>query len=217
MITKYFQEKGLKIIVEPTNRLFKCVDDGGVEVETGEFLYGFIRRLKPQMVLSTGIYTGVSDLYIAQALKDNGFGETTALEFEQFHIARAKELWNKMGVGSFINPILTDSLKFEPKGRYQFMFLDTEPFLRFKELDKFYSYLDEGGYVFIHDMPRNFCQGNINPDHPDFKHWPVGEIPQNVIYWLKQGDLVEFHFGSARGLVGFYKVDKDDYGYKNNP
>ena len=214
MITEYFKSKGLKFIVEPTDKLFTCVDDGGVESETGEFLYGFIRRLKPQKVLTTGIYTGVSDLYIAQALKENGFGKTTALEFEQFHITRAKELWNKMGVGTFIEPHLTDSLKFEPKEKYQFMFLDTEPFLRFKELDKFYSSLDDGGYVFIHDMPRSLCQGNINPDHPDFKHWPVGEIPQNIINLLIKGELVKFHFGSARGLVGFYKVNKDDYEYR---
>lgn len=207
MITKYFQDKGLKFIEEPTDKLFTCVDDGGVEAETGELLYGLIRRLKPERVLTTGVYTGVSDLYIAQALKDNGFGHITALEYEAFHIKRAQELWNKIRVGNLITPVLTDSLKFEPRDQYQFMFLDTEMHLRFHELVKFYPYLDEGGYVLIHDMPRGLCQGNTNPDHPDFKHWPVGELPKE----LKDLKMNSFNFGSARGLVGYYKVRPDDY------
>ena len=211
MITKYFQDKGLKFITEPTDKLFTCVDDGGVEAETGELLYGFIRRLKPQRVLTTGIYTGVSDLYIAQALKDNGFGHTTALEFESIHIRRAKELWQKMGVSEYITEVLTDSIKFEPKERYQFMFCDTELNLRFHELVKFYPFLDEGGYILVHDMPRSLCQGNINSDHLDFKHWPVGELPEEFKTLLRERKITPFHFGSARGLVGYYKVHKGDY------
>lgn len=211
MITKYFQEKGLKVVTEVTDSQFSMVDDGGVETETGEFLYGLVRRLKPKSILTTGTYTGVSDLYIAQALKDNGFGKITALEFESFHINRAKELWNKMGVGHLIESVLTDSTKYEPKERYQFMFLDTELHLRYHELVKFYPFLDEGGYVLVHDMPRNLCQGNVNPDHPEFKHWPVGELPVEFKTLLKNRQMIPFHFGSARGLVGYYKVHKDDY------
>lgn len=44
-------------------------DDGGVEIETGEFLWGLTRILKPKHVLTTGVYTGISDMYIAQGLK----------------------------------------------------------------------------------------------------------------------------------------------------
>lgn len=210
-LTDYFVSRGLKIAPEVTDKQFTMIDDGGVEVETGEFLYGLIRRLKPQNVLTTGIYTGVSDLYVAQALKDNGFGHTTALEYESTHIIRAKELWEKMGVIGQISTVMTDSLKFEPRERYQFMFLDTEPYLRFKELVKFYDHLDEGGYIFVHDMPRNLCQENINPDHPDFKHWPVGELPADFKALLITRKLMPMYFAGARGLAGYYKVHKQDY------
>lgn len=212
MITQYFKDKGLKFIPESTDKLFTCIDDGGVEVESGEFLYGLVRRLKPQKVLTTGVYTGVSDLYIAQALKDNGFGEITALEFESTHIKRAREMWERMGVSSFIRTVLTDSLKFEPKETYQFMFLDTEMHLRFHELVRFYPNLEQGGFILIHDMPRSLCQGNVNTDHPDFKHWPVGELPDE----FNKLKLNRFHFGSARGMVGYYKLHKDDYEYPTN-
>lgn len=205
--------KGLKIEPEVTDNRFSMIDDGAVEVETGELVYGFVRRLKPENVLSTGVYTGISDLFIAQAIKDNGFGHLTAIEFEQFHIDRARKLWEEQGVSSQITSIKSSSLDFEPDRQYQFMFLDTEMHLRFHELVKFFPYLDEGGYVFIHDMPNTLCKGNVNPDHPEVVNWPVREFPPEFDELLKEGKLRPFHFGSARGLVGFYKVKEGDYSW----
>lgn len=198
------------ILPEVSDKRFSMVDDGAVEVETGELVYGFVRRLKPEYCLSTGVYTGISDLYIGRALQDNDFGHLDAVEYEKFHIMRAEHLWMTAGVASRITAIQSDSMKFKPEKQYQFMFLDTELHLRFHELVNFYSFLDEGGYVFVHDMPRNLCQGNVNPDHPDFKNWPVGELPQEFLQLIKERKLMPFHFGSARGLVGYYKVHHED-------
>jgi len=212
-ITQYFIDRGLTIEPEVTDKRLSMIDDGAIEVETGELVYGMVRRLKPERCLSTGIYTGISDLYIAKALQDNNSGHLTALEYEEFHIKRAEELWNKMGVAQQITAVKTDSMKYELDKQYQFMFLDTELHLRFHELVKFYPNLDEGGYIFVHDMPRTLCQGNVNTDHPDFKHWPVGELPSEFTTLLKERKLMPFFFSGARGLVGYYKVHKDDYGY----
>lgn len=190
---------------------FLMFDDGGVEVEVGEFLYGMTRLLKPQRVLTTGIYTGVSDMYIGKALKDNGFGKSTALEFEEQHLNRARELWKRTQVESAIDSLLISSTDFKPEGMYQFMFLDTEPNLRYDELVRFFPHLEEGGYVFIHDAPRNLCQGNFNPDHPEIKSWPFGDLPEEIKFWVRQDQLRPIHFPNPRGLVGFYKPQKDDY------
>lgn len=190
---------------------YLMVDDGACEIEVGEFLFGLVRILKPQRVLSTGIYTGISDLFIAGALKENGFGHTDALEFEKYHIARASLLWNEHAVDTFITAHLTSSLDFNPIKQYQLMFLDTEPNLRFHELVKFYPYLDQGGYVFIHDTPRTLCQGNINPDHPELPSWPFGNLPDEIKQWLRTGELVKFNFPNPRGMTGFYKRAHDDY------
>ena len=62
-----------------TGKNFMMFDDGGVELEVGEFLYGLVRVMKPENILTTGVYTGISDMYIAQALVDNGTGKSTAL------------------------------------------------------------------------------------------------------------------------------------------
>lgn len=210
-VTKYFIDHGLKLIPEPTDGRFSCVDDGGVEICTAELLYAFARRLKPQNILETGVYSGISSLYMAKALQENGFGHLQTIEYEQFHIDRAQELWNKMGVFQQVTAIKSDSMQFKPDRQYQIIHLDTELHLRLHEVLKFFPYLDEGGYIFIHDMPNSLCKGNVNNDHPGYVNWPVGEIPPEFDNLLKEDKLRMFHFGSARGLVGLYKVGKNDY------
>lgn len=201
----------LKVQTEVSDPQFKMFDDGAIETETGELVYGFVRRTKPQNVLSTGVYTGISDLFIGMALKENGFGHLEALEYEQKHIDRAVELWNKIGVQAQITAIKTDSLKFQPNKQYQFMFLDTELNIRLHEVVRFFPYLDEGGYIFIHDFHRHLYKGNVNKDHPEIVNYPVGEIPEAFNDLLKTDKLRMFHFSGARGLVGLYKTHKEDY------
>lgn len=199
-------------VCDNENNGFLMFDDGGVEIEVGEFLYGLTRIIKPKRVLTTGIYTGISDMYIAQGLKDNANGGfITALEIENQHLERAKELWLKVKTSGVINPFLMNSLDFKSNTTYQLMFLDTEPQIRFQELVKFYPYLEPGGFVFIHDAPRNLSQGNVNPDHPEISSWPFGDLPNEIKNWVKDKELIPWHFPNPRGLVGFYKARSDDY------
>lgn len=201
----------IEMVPEVTDSRFLMFNDGSIECETGELLFGFIRRLKPQNILETGCYKGWGSAYMAKAVEENGFGHVETLEIDTTHIESAQGLWNKLGLRSYISAIHSDSLKFTPNKQYQFMFLDSEPWLRFQELVKFYPNLDEGGYIFVHDMPNSLCQGNINPDHPDFKSWPVGDVPQEFKDLLHSRKLMPFYFGGARGLVGFYRVHSKDY------
>lgn len=190
--------------------VYSMFDDGGVEVEVGEFLYGFVRMLKPLRVLTTGIYTGISDMYIAKALVDNKRGRSTALEFEKFHLERAKKLWDNVGVDSVIESILTPSLKYEPSEKFQMMFLDTEPQIRFQELIKFYPYLEEGGYVFIHDLNGHMSQ------HPNeqFFGWPFGTLPKEIINLVQNDAVRPFHFATPRGFTAFYKPRPTDFKWR---
>ena len=190
---------------------YHMADDGGVELEVGEFLYGLTKILKPSRILTTGIYTGISDMYIAQALKENGFGKSTAVEFEPTHYLRAIELWKMVQVIDYIEPTLMSTSDFQPTGEYQIMFLDTEPNLRFGELKRFFSFLSKGGYVGIHDTPRSLAQGNINSDHPEIKSWPFGDLPEEIKQWVKEDKLRPMHFPNPRGMTFFYKPMEEDY------
>lgn len=212
MITERVKEVlGIKEIPEPTNSLWKCFDDGSAEVAVLEFLYGLVRILRPERILETGTYWGLSSSFMALALKENGFGMLDTLEITPQNVAKAKEKWAKLEIQNFITEHLVRSTEFEPKQYYDFIFLDTEPEIRFEELTKFFYHLNMGGFILIHDLPRNMSQGNVNPDHPDFKDWPFGPLPQKIKTWLKDGALVKFHMPSPRGLVCFYKPHKGDY------
>lgn len=186
-------------------------DDGAVEYEVGEFLYGLVRILQPKEVLSTGIYSGISDMYIAQGLLNNKHGKLTALEYEKTHIDRSVRLWSSVGVSEVIIPVHTSSLDYQLNAQYDLMFLDSEPQIRFAELVKFFPYLKEGGYVGIHDLPNTLCQGNINPDHPTMKSYPYGDLPDQIVEWLKTDKLRMVHFPSPRGLTFLYKTTEKDY------
>ena len=204
---------GLKTMTEVSDNTgqWSCFDDGSAELETLEFLYAFVRLIKPESVLETGTYKGLSSCYLGLALKENGKGVLDTIEIEQQHLATAKEKWQKLGISNYVVEHHQPSLEFEPKKQYDLFFLDSEPWLRFKELSRFYDNLKDGGFVFIHDMPRNLCQGNVNPDHPGFKHWPVGELSLMVGEWVKIGRLKPFYFKTPRGLWGGYKKHKEDY------
>lgn len=215
-LTNQLFEESLGIIriqteVSDSEGLYHMADDGGCETEVGDFLYGLTKILKPKNVLTTGVYSGISDMYISQALEDNVRGTIWALEYEQAHINRARVLWEKTGLQHRILAILTNSLDYKPDRTYQLMFLDTEPGIRFAELVKFFPYLDEGGYVGIHDLPNNLCQGNFNPDHPEMRSYPYGDLPDQIIDWLKTDKLRMIHFPSPRGLTFFYKPKEGDY------
>ena len=199
-------------VTDPTGR-YSMADDGGVETDLGEFIYGLVRVLKPNNVLSTGVYTGISDMYIGQGLKDNGFGHLTAIEYEQTHLSRAERLWKVVGVHEQITGILKSSLEFNPPfgSSYDFMFLDSEPQIRYEEVERFFPFLNQGGFLGIHDCPRNMTQGNINPDHPDFPSWPFGNIPPKMLEWMKSGKMVKFHIPNPRGSVWFYKPTESDF------
>lgn len=190
---------------------YHMFDDGGTEVEVSEFLWGLIKLLQPEKILETGTYTGISSLYMAQALKENGHGNLVTLEIDKTHKDRAEKLWRNCEVINQVSCELVESLKYQPQGQYDFLFLDSEPGLRWQELIRFYPYLKEGGFVFIHDLPRGFCKGNVNLDHPEFVDWPWGPVPEEVLQLFRENKLVKWHFPNPREMLGLYKPRKDDY------
>jgi len=213
MITEYLMTKDASLVeqVEPTNSEYSCFNTGGVETAVGEFLYGFVRMLKPEYVLETGTHLGISASYIGQALKDNRKGLLTTVEIERAHIRTSETRFDRLGIHERICVDKEISTDYDVEYDCDIMFLDTEPYTRFKELRRFFPKLKPGGFVFIHDMPRSLCQGNVNPDHPDFKSWPVGVIPKEIHEWVLDNELVPFHFNTPRGLLGLYKTHPDDY------
>lgn len=210
-LTKYFSEKlGIEVIPEVNDWTKKwcCFDSGGVETEVGEFLYGLVKVAKPQNVLETGLYSAVSAMYISQALKDNGFGHLQSFEIEPKHIERSTERLRKLDLLDWITIHQQSSLDYKPDRQYELLFLDSEPWLRFHELEKFFPNLKEGGFALLHDLHHHM--GQIEVEGKEFG-WPWGKIPPKVINLVKDKQLRVCSFPSPRGLSMFYKPTSADY------
>ena len=62
-----------------------------VSRETGALLYMLARSSRARMIVEFGTSFGVSTLYLAAALRDNGRGRLITTEFEPSKVARARE------------------------------------------------------------------------------------------------------------------------------
>lgn len=195
-----------------TTTEYQAFNDAGVECEVGEFLYSFIRMIKPERVLETGTHWGISASYIGFALKHNEKGALYTWEFLPENHEIAKRRFKRLELNDYVVAGFGDVAKLNKvgDGHFDFMFLDTEPQTRFKELIDNFDSLAEGGYVFIHDLHRHMHQ-IPNADH-GFA-WPYGKIPKELSNLVKDGKLRPFHFGTPRGLTMFYKPTKDDYAW----
>lgn len=195
----------------PNVKGFTSFNDAGVETEVGEFLYSMVRILKPQHVLETGTHIGAGGMaYMGTALKDNGFGILETVEFiQEIHeraLQRAKDLEIIEHVILYKGDV-KDWISTSPN-KYKLILLDTEPQTRFAELIKFYDYLEDGGYIFIHDLHQHMHQV---PNEEHGFAWPFGVIPLQIRAMVESGKLRPFHFETPRGLTGFYKPDEKDF------
>jgi predicted O-methyltransferase YrrM len=197
---------------DPDMRGYASFNDAGIEAETGEFLYGMVRVLKPTRILETGTHFGIGASYMGMGLKDNNHGVLETFEFLPEIRKVAIERFQKMFLSpKWITSYLMDAKDFIPEfpdKPYKLILLDTEPQTRFAELIKFYPYLAPGGFVFIHDLHQHMHQVE-NAEH-GFA-WPYGKLPQEIKDMVLTGHLRPFHFETPRGLTGFYKVDSNDY------
>jgi len=189
-----------------TDLLYSAFNDAGVECEVGELLYGFVRALKPTRILETGTHVGIGALYIGLALECNSRGVLDTIEFLPELHKEAVERIKRARLENRIVCHLMDVKDFQPQDKYQMIFLDTEPQTRFSELVKFWQYLDPGGYLFIHDLHRHM--GQVGETEHGL-NWPFGSVPEQIKTWIKNDEMRLFHFGTPRGLTGFYKVGGD--------
>lgn len=198
--------------LNPTKVGFTSFNDAGIETETGEFLYSFVRLLKPDHVLETGTHFGVGAAYMGMALKNNNHGDLRTFEFLPEIYNKANQNLKALGLLDVVHTHLMDIADFFPADgeTYKLILLDTEPQTRFAELIKFYPYLEEGGFIFIHDLHRHMHQ---IPNEEHGFAWPYGELPAEIKGLVNNGQLRPMHFSTPRGLTAFYKPHSEDYDF----
>lgn len=73
------------------DRVWHAPDMMSSEIETGDFLWGLIRLVKPKLVLETGCYKGETSLRIADAIKRNGSGKFVTCDTDEQMVQDLRE------------------------------------------------------------------------------------------------------------------------------
>ncbi len=121
------------------------------EVEVLEFLRTVVTTIKPRLVVETGTFLGVSTLWIAEALKQNGFGKVITCEFDPLVFAKAKEKIDASGLGAWIEYHNQSSLELKVKGTIDLLFSDSDMPVREQEVRRFLPQMNPFGVILMHD------------------------------------------------------------------
>lgn len=194
-------------ISDPSGR-YLMHNDGGVEVEIGQLLYGLVKATKPAFVLETGTHVGVGASYLGTACRENNYGEVVTIEFIQENYQAACKLFTQLNLNYVVTALFMDVAAYSPDKPIDILFLDTEPQTRFAELLKFYPHVKEGGFILIHDLHPHMHQ---IPNEEHSFAWPYGPIPEQMRQLVLRDELRPVHFRNPRGLTLFYKTAVEDY------
>jgi predicted O-methyltransferase YrrM len=158
-ILQHFAERGDVLQPEyhratpecPHPERWSMYDSMTAEVEVLEFLRCIVRTIKPQVVVETGTFMGISTLWIAEGLKANGFGKIMTCEYDPKVFAKAKERFGSSGLAEWIDARNESSLETKVNGSIDLLFSDSDPPLREQEVRRFLPQMNPNGVILMHD------------------------------------------------------------------
>lgn len=131
-----------------------------VEVETGIFLYGFVRRLHPAVIVETGTHWGFSSAFIGLALVDAAkdyprqLGHLFTVDSNGYD-GKPERLWESIGVNHVITHHIGNSFEYiPPRNDADFLWLDADHAAEaiITEFEKFFAHCNPNGvWLAFHD------------------------------------------------------------------
>jgi predicted O-methyltransferase YrrM len=158
-ILQHFAERGDVVQPEyhratpecPHPERWKMYDSMTAEVEVLEFLRTLVTTLKPNVILETGTFMGISTLWMAEGVKRNGFGRVITCEYDPKVFAQAKERIDASGLKEWIDIRNESSLEITIPGTVDLLFSDSDPPLREQEVRRFLPQMNPNGLILMHD------------------------------------------------------------------
>jgi predicted O-methyltransferase YrrM len=126
-------------------------DSMTAEVEVLDFLKAIVTTIKPELVVETGTFSGLSTLRIAEGLKANGFGRVITCEYDPKVFAAAKERFASSGLSEWIDARHESSLEMKVDGRIDLLFCDSDAPIRGQEVRHFLPQVNPYGLILMHD------------------------------------------------------------------
>lgn len=126
-------------------------DSMSAEVEVLNFLKAVVTTIKPELVVETGTFSGLSTLRIAEGLKENGVGRVITCEFDKKVYGAAKKRFAESGLARWIDARNESSLEMNVSGRIDMLFCDSDAPLREQEVRRFLPQMNPYGIILLHD------------------------------------------------------------------
>ena len=100
----------------PHPERWRMFDSMTAEAEVLEFLRTLVTTIKPELVVETGTFSGISTLWIAEGLKANGRGRVISCEYDRDIYLNAKARIDASGLADWIELRNASSLEMEVEG-----------------------------------------------------------------------------------------------------
>jgi predicted O-methyltransferase YrrM len=142
----------------PHPERWSMYDSMTAEVEVLEFLRTVVTTIKPELVVETGTFSGISTLWIAEALKANGRGKVITCEFDPVVYANANERIQNSGLADWIECRNESSLQMSVDGRIDLLFSDSDMPVREQEVRRFLPQINPYGLILMHDASSHLKQ-----------------------------------------------------------
>ncbi len=126
-------------------------DSMTAEAEVLEFLRAVVTTIKPDLVVETGTFSGVSTLWIAEGLKANGRGRVITCEFDSKVYENAKARIATSGLAEWIELRNESSLDMKVEGTIDVFFSDSDLPIREQEIRRFLPQINPFGLILMHD------------------------------------------------------------------
>lgn len=142
----------------PHPERWSMYDSMTAEFEVLEFLKTLVTTAKPELIVETGSFMGVSTLWLAQGLKENGFGKIISCEFDPVVFAKAKDKVEHSSVKDWIDLRNESSLEMKVDGRIDLLFSDSDMPIREQEVRRYLPQVNPYGLILMHDASSHLQQ-----------------------------------------------------------
>jgi len=126
-------------------------DSMTAEAEVLEFLRTLVTTLKPELIVETRSFLGVSTLWMAEGMRSNGFGKIISCEFDPVVFQKAEQRIADSGLAQFIELRNESSLDMHVEGTIDILFSDSDMPIREAEVKRFLPQIRPTGLILLHD------------------------------------------------------------------
>jgi predicted O-methyltransferase YrrM len=142
----------------PHPERWSMYDSMTAELEVLEFLRTLVTTIKPNLVVETGTFMGVSTLWIAEAMRMNGVGRIVTCEYDPKVYETAKEKFAASEFNDFIDLRNESSLEMNVDGTIDLFFSDSDMPIREQEVRRFLPQISPFGLILMHDASSHLKQ-----------------------------------------------------------